>query len=677
MNFNMLRIVKLILRLSLFFWVGCFGGMAHALVLTQDDDRINLTSDAKVLIDKTGSLTIQDISADPSRFVFQSRQDGSRELSLSFTNAAYWIRLDLSRQPDAATRWILEIPFVGIDRVDWFAPQAQPFSSGTLVDLSEKQIFSRVHAFSVDLSTEPQAYYLRVISSYPLTIPLQLMRSDVYGREQLVDTMIQSLYFGGLLSLFFYNFVIFFTTRDRRYLLYCLFALFLGMGMYAGNGYGRLFLWPGWQNFDRVSQGFFLSLASGFGILFTIQFLELRQRQAHIFNLLWLLILMMFGVAVGFLATLFTPLPVANLYLFNFIFSTFAIVVCVSIAIHLSMKGHRDARYFVFSWGFLSIGAVTACLRIFDLVGSHVLTLYAVQIASGFEALFFSFALADRLRVERTSRELVQAQLATSQQEVVQALTISESRLEKEVALRTQELRASLVKEQQLRDQYVRFGAMIAHEFRNPLNVIETQNALFELDPNNSSEKIIKRVGTIRSAIVRLSSMFDQWLQSDRLSQAFTKISPLPIGVVGLLEDVIQTSSAYHSEHDIVTAEKRDSHLVIYADYGLLRIALLNLVDNACKYSPRGSQVSVGLAHKEGHIGLYVKDQGCGIPVDHQTKIFETYVRLPSAEKLAGVGLGLSFVKHITELHHGSVEILSQPDLGSTFILWIKTDDSV
>jgi len=665
------RVIAYFLRLIVTLGLSCATFLAHALVVSAADQKVDLVPYVQVLLDPTSQVTYEDITAEPTQFAFHSLPAGTKELSLGFTDAAYWIRIDLSRQADAPARWILEVPFVAIDHLEWFSPSGQPSSSGTMGDIFERQIFNRFHSFYVDLSTEPSVYYLRVQSSYPLTVPLQLMRTEVFGRSQLVDTMVQSLYYGGLLSLFFYNLVIFFTNRDRRYLLYCLFTLCVGFGVYAGNGYGRLFLWPDWASFDRVSQGFFLSLAAGFGLLFTMTFLALRQRTPRVFWLLSLCTWLSFAIAAGLLVSVFAPVAVSALYLLNFSVSTFAILVCIGVASFLALQGIREAGYFVLSWGFLALGAVVATLRAFNLIDSNVITLYAMQISSGFEALLFSFALADRLRSERQARELAQRQLVESQQETVRVLRVSEERLEQAVDVRTQELRAVLVKEQQLRDQYVRFGAMIAHEFRNPLNVIEAQNALFEIEPDAPREKVFKRVGVIRSAVTRLSSLFDQWLQSDRLSGAFAQISPLPIDAIGLLDDVVQTTRSYQPDHRIVTYTS-ESPLVIQADYALLRIALLNLVDNACKYSPVGSLVCLGVELRDDWVGLFVKDEGCGIPLDKQKTIFETYVRLSDHEQLAGVGLGLAFVKRIAELHEGHVQVHSRPGHGATFTLWIK-----
>lgn len=645
---------------------------ARALTLTATDTKINLTPVSQLLIDPTGQLTIEQIQANPEKFVFESLPTDTEALAFGFTAAAYWVRFELASESSVPERWILEVPYVGIDDVQWFGSGGIRAASGTMRDKSEGQIFTRAHAFYVDVLAEPQIYYLRLQSSYSLTAPLELMRTDVYGREQLIDTMFQFLYYGGLLSLLLYNFLIFLSNRDRRYLIYSLFIVCVWFGMFAGNGYGRLFLWMDWPHFDRISQGFFLSLGGAFSFIFTDQFLRLRERARSAHLAVMLGVIAFIGIASTLLASLIVDFVVVLPFMMLFLVASIGTLICLVTSTYLAIwQRVREARYFVLSWGFLGAGSIVASLRAFDFLPSNVFTLYSLQIGSGLEALFFSFALADRLRMEQQSRELAQQQLVQSQRETVEALKVSGERLENAVVVRTQELRAMLVKEQQVRDQYVRFGAMIAHEFRNPLNVIEAQNSLFELDPTTEPVKVGKRVGVVRSAVTRLANLFDQWLQSDRLSQAFAKVTPLPIDTIGLIEDVVKSSRSYQPDHKI-SSFSTEALLVIRADYGLLRMALLNLVDNACKYSPKDSTVCVGVELRDDWVGLFVKDQGQGISLDKQKEIFEPYVQLPSAERLVGVGLGLSFVKRIAEMHAGRVEVQSQPNQGATFTLWIS-----
>lgn len=78
-----------------------------------------------------------------------------------------------------------------------------------------------------------------------------------------------------------------------------------------------------------------------------------------------------------------------------------------------------------------------------------------------------------------------------------------------------------------------------------------------------------------------------------------------------------------------------------------------------------------GVDLRDDWVGRFVKDEGLGIALDKQQQIFEPYVQLSGTERLVVVGLGLSFVKRVAELHEGSVEVLSQPGQGATFTMWV------
>jgi len=105
----------------------------------------------------------------------------------------------------------------------------------------------------------------------------------------------------------------------------------------------------------------------------------------------------------------------------------------------------------------------------------------------------------------------------------------------------------------------------------------------------------------------------------------------------------------------------------------LIEQAVMNLIDNAVKYSEPGSKVEVKASSGNGIISISVKDYGCGIDSEHHERLFERFYRVDKARsrKLGGTGLGLAIVKHITQSHHGSVYVQSEPGKGSTFTIKI------
>jgi two-component system phosphate regulon sensor histidine kinase PhoR len=104
-------------------------------------------------------------------------------------------------------------------------------------------------------------------------------------------------------------------------------------------------------------------------------------------------------------------------------------------------------------------------------------------------------------------------------------------------------------------------------------------------------------------------------------------------------------------------------------NFALLEQAVINLIDNAVKYSPEGSPVEVTVDEREDELVIGVRDEGPGIPREHLPRLFERFYRVDKARSrdLGGTGLGLAIVKHITQAHGGSVSVDSVVGRGSTF----------
>jgi two-component system phosphate regulon sensor histidine kinase PhoR len=105
----------------------------------------------------------------------------------------------------------------------------------------------------------------------------------------------------------------------------------------------------------------------------------------------------------------------------------------------------------------------------------------------------------------------------------------------------------------------------------------------------------------------------------------------------------------------------------------LLEQALVNLIDNAVKFSPANSTVRMEAQETGAEIVIRVMDQGCGIPPEHLDRIFERFYRVDAgrSRKVGGTGLGLAIVKHIAQAHKGRVTVESTPAAGSTFSIII------
>lgn len=494
-------------------------------------------------------------------------------------------------------------------------------------------------------------------------MPLQAWRPDAFFRHTQRVAFVQYAYYGGLLALLLYNLFLFMSLSDVRFLFYSLYALAFGLGMLAGNGYGRLFLWPDEAAFDENAQAMLLSLGAVFAVAFTRSFLQTGRLAPRLDRCLLATGAVFVGIAGLLLAALWWPMPVQ---LLNQTLLVSALAMCVLVvlaSVHALHAGDKGARYFLVAWGVLWLGAAVASARQFGWLPSNAFTLYALQIASAAEMLLLSLALADMVHAERQRREQ-----ATG--EMLEVLRTSETRLERAVQERTEQLQAALANEKNMLTQYVCFGSLISHEFRNPLGIIKAQLTLARKEQQLGVLQLDKRRDLVASATQRLQALFDKWLQSDRLDGSMQSIAARALPLPEQLQRWAGAHQYLWAQHHLRWALDPAADTA-WADPQLLEIAVLNLLENACKYSAPGTEVCMQTCRGQGRVGIAVQDQGPGIAAEHHGRLFEAFYRVAPAGDVTGMGMGLSIVQRIAQAHGGSLKLDSTPGKGSRFCLWL------
>jgi signal transduction histidine kinase len=334
--------------------------------------------------------------------------------------------------------------------------------------------------------------------------------------------------------------------------------------------------------------------------------------------------------------------------------------------------GHPSAKFFVLAWSVLCVGAFVSGLRSFDWLETNIMTANAVQLSSAVEMLLLSFALAHRIKVEREATVHIQ-------QLLVNTLKDSEAKLEKTVIARTEALKQSLRHEQEALEKFIRFGSYISHEFRNPLAIIKNQCATLQKErAKKIDENIDKRIITMLTASDRIGQLFDSWIHSDRLRQGSAILSITDINAHQFLSNLVQQCQHLYQEHPISYIPNEDTQITFNADEDMIRIAMINLIDNAVKYSPNATPIQIQLVlEKTSQLGIMVEDQGNGMNLSEHPHLFQDYFRLDGDKsKTKGFGLGLGFVSKICELHNGSVTVHSELGKGSQFCIWLSREYS-
>jgi signal transduction histidine kinase len=246
----------------------------------------------------------------------------------------------------------------------------------------------------------------------------------------------------------------------------------------------------------------------------------------------------------------------------------------------------------------------------------------------------------------------------------------SEERLELTVLDRTLQLQESLKQQQKTLEQYIRFGSLISHECRNPLGVIESQISLMNKEIGRGINQQEKRLAIVMRATRRLTAIFDRWLQSDRLDSALEEINVHRISTRAWMNKLLEEQSHVADDHPILLSFDHKVEL-LEADEGLLDIALVNLLDNAAKYSPQHSEIELRTQCHGKWIGISVRDHGRGIDATEHDKVFDEFYRSEPESGVRGMGLGLAMVRRIAQAHGGWVELESALGKGACFTIWL------
>lgn len=217
------------------------------------------------------------------------------------------------------------------------------------------------------------------------------------------------------------------------------------------------------------------------------------------------------------------------------------------------------------------------------------------------------------------------------------------------------------------------FVANVSHELKTPITsikgFIETLRDGAIRKPGDA-EKFLEIVAKQAD---RMNSIIEDLLLLSRVERDAReeKVALESTPIKGVILEAVQVCEPKAQARDIRISVNCPEGVVVRINAALLEQAIINLVDNAIKYSEPGCPVSVDAEELSNEVVIRVADKGCGIEAEHLSRIFERFYRVDKARsrKLGGTGLGLSIVKHIVQAHGGTITFESTPGAGSTFAI--------
>ncbi|GGY74639.1 hypothetical protein GCM10007071_22250 [Marinobacter zhanjiangensis] len=367
---------------------------------------------------------------------WQTKHDNS-VLNLGFTDQSVWLRTSLTIPTPLTRQWYLLIPYPLLEEVDLYILRdgQRPEIYHTSRQETERRR-EQAHSYQVALPLPRDLdgrveLFLRARSATSLQVPVELWREDHLLIQFSLESLYWGAYFGVMCALVIYNLFLFLSLRDPAYGYYLLYIGSISLLVLSTSGVGSAWIWGGQPMLPRYALPFSTALASLFALMFARSFLK-WQNISYRWDRSMKIAAALAGVLIAY--TLIDPI---HGVLFAGLLGSLVIVLLIAVGLAGLKAGIAIARYFVLAWTTFALGAALYLLSIFDLLPVNLVTNHAMQVGSVAEVLLLSFALAHRIKDERTRKlaALRRQQLAERQvgdlqmQSLEQAMHDSTTRL--------------------------------------------------------------------------------------------------------------------------------------------------------------------------------------------------------------------------------------------------------
>lgn len=223
---------------------------------------------------------------------------------------------------------------------------------------------------------------------------------------------------------------------------------------------------------------------------------------------------------------------------------------------------------------------------------------------------------------------------------------------------------------QEAHEAQSRFTADASHELRTPIAIMQSEIEVALMNPKLTLADAKARLSSNLEELAKLTTLSEGLLRLARLENSDLQLEKVQLG--DLLDKSVARVLPLAEKKKILIKKPDKITNVVAGDMDSLGEAIVILLDNAVKYSPEKTEVTVSVRKENRHILLQIKDKGIGIKASELPHIFERFYRADSArskQKTNGYGLGLAIAKNIIEKHHGSISATSSPGKGAVFTL--------
>ncbi|MCG8673541.1 MAG: EAL domain-containing protein [Pseudomonadales bacterium] len=329
--------------------------------------------------------------------------------NFGYTDSVFWYRVIIENDTPKDVKKILSVSYPLLDNIDFYFTDQnnnpiKTIATGDTKPTSSRELFHRNFLFELELpKNEVRKIYLRVATQGAQQLPLELWDEREFFLEDQRVLMVKASYFGMMLVMIVFNLFIYFSLKEKSYIYYIAFIFSFVFTQAGMAGFAAQYVWPNIPYLNSISILFFVPFTMLSSALFSIEFLDLKNRSMLFYRFLMLMVILN---SLCCILCFFIPYSLSTKI-------SVALVVPQSLAMLavgpiLIRKGIKEARYYTLAWITLVIGTTLAALNKFGLIPRNVITEHGLVIGSAIEAVLLSIALADRFNREREQRYVAQ-----------------------------------------------------------------------------------------------------------------------------------------------------------------------------------------------------------------------------------------------------------------------------
>jgi diguanylate cyclase (GGDEF)-like protein len=389
----------------------CTNIQANPLHISYDGE-YPLTSTVSYFFTEDKELEFQELLANEDSLKWQ--KNGYNSINLGFGDGIYWFRTQIINENRLVSNWALELSYAPLDQIEIYLVKntelIEYHFGGDTVPHKDKSIEYPHAVFPLVLEpNQPYILYVRVESSGAIQVPMTIWEWEKFNSQTVKLYLLQGLFFGFVIIMALYNFMIWLKERETIYLAYITYIIMLTVFQSALSGIGFQFIWPQqpWLNNFLPAISLLIALAS---LNFFIRiFFNMEKHSPVIDTILTKLfyLFLIFSISSIFLSHYLTLLITTTLAIIN-------VSIIIAISIYMLNIKHPSAHYFSVAWSGLLIGAILLSLNKAGLIPVTYISEYTLQFGAAFEILILTLALAERMSI--TKKEALSLAIQVNQE---------------------------------------------------------------------------------------------------------------------------------------------------------------------------------------------------------------------------------------------------------------------